>query len=200
MGLLRRGFGALTAAVPALAASQGKFGVAIRGLQTGLAITGALKSPPGGAGGAAGFIGTPPLRMAEGGGSLPVSTRGFAATPARIITLILAAAAQRLGIPRLTLQMAMRVLRGMGIAAGGSALTLALNEAVSVWMHGSKQRTRRKGVSARDVAGVRKATRTMRRVATIQRNWATACAPSARARARRSGHRAGCGCVVCVKR
>jgi len=126
----------------------------------------------------------------------PRQPGGRSMVPSGVVYILIAAAA-RLGLNRLTLQAAMAILRKFGIVAGATLLTLSAQEALLVWMAGTKRPRRRKGISARDVRTVSRAQSIVRRAQRLADAFPSTRAPARRRRAR--AHAAGCSCVVCKR-
>jgi len=159
---------------------------------------------------------TQPLKGGGGGASLGVSPAAYysngtaptgrdlpaprsAGVPAVMtgVVYILVQAAARLGITRLTLAMAMAILRKFGIVAGATLLTMSAQEALLVWLAGTKRPRRRKGITARDVRTVSRAQSIVRRAQRLADTFPSTRGPARRRRTK--SHAVGCGCVVCKR-
>jgi len=132
------------------------------------------------------------------GSNLPAPREpgGRSLVPSGVVYILIAAAA-RLGLNRLTLQAAMAILRRFGIVAGATLLTLSAQEALLVWMAGTKRPRRRRGISARDVRTVSRAQSIVRRAQRLADTFPSTRAPARRRRAR--SHAVGCGCIICKR-
>lgn len=181
MGLLRNVLRGASAVLPALAASQGRFGEAARGLQTGLSLAAPFLGSGAGAGGMS-LVASPggariapagPGVMKIGGGifapggiASPIPSMG--ATQSQQVKMVLSLAGQALdlrnreGEPR-----AMRkrefigLIRAVGIHEASEIMQQAVGTVALVWMFLRRRRAR--GISARDIRKVHQAKRIVSR-------------------------------------
>jgi len=190
MGLLRKVTGIATAVLPAFAASQGKFGAAAKGLQTGLEVAAFLKGGPAAALSGAGpssaiATGLMPSTRLPGTVVSPVTSEN---RPRQVASRIAKNVQIKLGLPKtFTAKTIARLAGKWGFAPVASLLGLTEQEVVFVWFALRSRRRGSRGITARDVRTVQKAKRIIGRVRRLANALPGGRAPRRRAARRTAG-------------